>query len=72
MTGPSTSGGGRDAHEKSLSGWTKIQTTNLTVQVPRNSDRKGVIYLIGRVYLISLKQLLKTNHPPSTTPKMNF
>jgi hypothetical protein len=50
MTGLSTSAGRQDAHEQSSLDWPKIQTTNVTVQVHRKSDRKRAIFPIGRVY----------------------
>jgi hypothetical protein len=48
----------------------KIQITNVTVQVPRDSNRKGAIFLIGRVY--SPLSAQSSYPPPSATPKNNF
>jgi hypothetical protein len=45
-------------------GWTKIQITNVIVQVPKDSNRKGAIFLIDRFYsplYTSLQQPPKKN-----------
>jgi hypothetical protein len=52
----------------------KIQATNITVQVPRDSNRKGAIFLIGRVYspLSAQSSYQKMDHPPPAISKKNF
>jgi hypothetical protein len=44
----------------------KIQITNVTVQVPRDSNRKGAIFLIGRVYSPLSAQ---SSYPPPQQPQ---